>query len=308
MLYSFFSLASHFAFPSHWFSLIFFPGFCTIFIRGCSFWPSFAFFQFLLFLLIAVECLALQYFYIQSIHHLFLFFSGEWIEDAVVLDLLRNGFFFMFGVLWWWLLSYRLTWGIEVRIVLSNVLIIVLFLHLSCSRPFSHFVYSLWYSVSDSFLFIRVVRAISAARIEGSSSVCSLLNIRWRHSFGDVYRVMMSTLLVRLDILRNSFKLLLWLMLVRSMWTNKQYFSFLVFRFLKFAGSINRCMRSTVDRFSLWFGSQSNCFSTFKLKGSCGFWLNFRINWLLPVPDAPAITITCRARFPLVFCLIVPFV
>ena len=249
--------------------------------------------------------------FLYSIHSSFVFLcffsSGARMVDAVALYFGRDSFFFVWCSLMM-IVFYRLTWGIEVRIVLSNVLIIVLFLRLICSRAFSHFVYSLWYRVSDSFLFILVVRAITAARIEGSSSVCSLLNIRWRHSFGDVYRVMISTLLLRLDILRNSFKLLLWLMLVRSMWSNKQYFSFLVFRFLKFTGSINRCMRSTVDRFSLWFGSQSNCFSTFKLKGSCGFWLNLRINWLLPVPDAPAITITCRARFPLVFCLIVPFV
>ena len=250
--------------------------------------------------------------FVYSTHSIFVSFMSflvRWVNGGCLGPLLgRELFIVLFSILWWWSLFYRLTWGIEVRIVLLNVLIITLFLHLSCSRSFSHFVYSLWYRVSDSFLFILVVRAISAARIEGSSSVCSLLNIRWRHSFGDVYRVMISTLLLRLDILRNSFKLLLWLMLVRSMWTNKQYFSFLVFRFLKFAGSINRCMRSTVDRFSLWFGSQSNCFSTFNLKWSCGSWHNFRINWVLPVPDAPAITITCRARFPLVFCLIVPFV
>ena len=87
-------------------------------------------------------------------------------------------------------------------------------------------------------------------------------------------------------------------MLVRSIWSSRQLFNLRAFRFLEFTGSISLCIRSTVERLKRCLGLQSSRSSTPRVKASWGGWLSLWINFVLPDPDAPAMTITWRASFP----------
>ena len=66
------------------------------------------------------------------------------------------------------------------------------------------------------------------------------------------------------------------------MWSSRKCLSLRVFRFFKLAGSISRCIRSTVECFRRWSGLQSSCFRTFKVNSSWSGRQNFWINCVLP--------------------------
>ena len=119
------------------------------------------------------------------VKHLFAFHDRSCLvsEGRMQQALIQEGtVLFIFCVLSSLLLFYRLTWGIEVRNFLLNVLNIVLCLHHSCSSLFSHlgFFCDIVYSI---VILILAVRVNKIARIDGSSFVWSQLNFLWRDRY-----------------------------------------------------------------------------------------------------------------------------